>query len=74
MQPVQSTTNIIKPSWFGREVSILLSNGKKIRGELSEVGQSYLIINTSNGETQVMVHAIVLLRLAGSENDEESSS
>ncbi len=61
---LSKTTDIIKPGWFGRNVSVLLTTGKQISGELSEVGQSYLIINTNGSDVQVMVHAIALVRLA----------
>ncbi len=56
-------TNIIKPEWFGKNISVLLTNEETFEGELTEVGEKYLVIKTAEGELQVMVHAIVTIRL-----------
>ena len=62
-------TNIVKQEWFGKNISVLLTSGKKIAGELSEVTPAYLVLDGKGGETQVMAHAIVLIRL--SDTDQE---
>lgn len=54
----------VKPSWFGRNISILLASGKWLTGELTEVTESYVVLRTDGGEVQVMVHAMVAVRLA----------
>ncbi|MHC4481273.1 MAG: hypothetical protein ACYS8K_02540 [Planctomycetota bacterium] len=54
----------IKAEWFGKQISILLVNGKSLVGELSEVTDDYVLLTSDVGQTQVMVHAIVAVRLA----------
>ncbi len=54
--------NTVKPEWFGKKINVLLSNGKQIAGELNEAGQNYLILQTEDGEMQVMVNAVILIR------------
>ncbi len=56
--------NVIKPAWFARQIHILLVSGKSVTGELNEVTDNYVVLNTKDGEVQVMVHAIVAVRLA----------
>ena len=60
--------NVVKSSWFGRQVSVLLVSGKSVVGELSEVSDNYIVLTTKTGELQVMVHAIVAIRPAGPED------
>jgi ferredoxin-fold anticodon binding domain-containing protein len=59
--------NVVKSSWFGRQVNVLLVSGKSVVGELAEVTDNYIVLNTKSGELQVMVHAIVAIRPESSE-------
>ena len=54
--------NAVRASWFGRELSVMLSNGKSLSGELTEVTEHYIVLKSKNVETQVMVHAILIIR------------
>lgn len=54
--------NVVKPTWFGREVTVLLVNGKSVVGELAEILDNYIVLNTKGGEMQIMVHAIIAIR------------
>ena len=56
---------LVKTTWFGKQVSILMVNGKTVTGELSEVSDRYVVVTANKTETQVMDHAIVAIRLAG---------
>ena len=56
--------NVVKTGWFGRDISVLLSNGKSVSGELSEVSDRYIVLHTKGGDVQVMVHAILVIRPA----------
>ncbi len=56
--------NVVKISWFGKNVSILMVNGKTVTGELTEVADNYVVLNLGGVETQIMVHAIIAIRLA----------
>jgi sRNA-binding regulator protein Hfq len=60
---------LIKTGWFGRQVSVLMVNGKSISGELSEVGEQYIVVTRAGSDTQVMAHAIVAIRLAGEKEE-----
>jgi len=53
--------NVVKPAWFGRQVTVMLSTQKTVAGELAEVSEHYIILNTAAGERQIMVHAIVAI-------------
>ncbi len=64
---------IVKSEWFGRQVSVLMVNGKTITGELSEVTERYIVLARGSSETQIMVHAIIAVRLAAEKEGEESS-
>lgn len=55
---------LVKPNWFGRNLSVLLNNGKTIRGSLEETGDTYIVLETQKGPVQVMSAAITLIRLA----------
>jgi sRNA-binding regulator protein Hfq len=57
---------VVKPSWFGREISVMLANEKWLTGELAEVTEHYIMLHTKTGELLVMVHAIVAIRPAES--------
>lgn len=59
---------IIKTGWFGRKITIWLSTGKKVEGELTEVADEYLVIDRNGSEMQVMGHAIVAI--SGGESGE----
>ncbi len=61
--------NVVKPAWFGREINVLLVSGKSVVGELTDVADHYVVLNTKTGELQVMVHAIVAIRPADSSED-----
>ena len=55
--------DVVKTGWFGRKVTVLMVNGKSLSGELSEVTDKYIVVETKSGKpTQVMVHAIVAIR------------
>ena len=60
---------LVKIGWFGKQVSVLMVNGKSITGELSEVAEHYVVITRNGSDTQVMGPAIVAIRLA-SEKEE----
>ncbi|MBS3764035.1 MAG: hypothetical protein ACLFWL_04600 [Candidatus Brocadiia bacterium] len=58
--------DVVKSDWFGRDVTVLLENGKSMTGELSETSSNYIVLTTQSGdEVQIMVHAIVLIKSAG---------
>ena len=57
--------NVMKADWFGKNVAVLMVNGKTLSGELTEVAEKYIILDVGGTQTQVMVHAIVAVRLAG---------
>ena len=55
--------DVVKTGWFGRKVHILLSNGKSINGEMTEVTDHYVVVEPEAKQpTQVMVHAIMAIR------------
>jgi len=55
--------DVVKSGWFGRKVHVVLTNGKSLNGELSEVSENYIVIEPEGKQpTQIMVHAIVALR------------
>ena len=56
--------NVVKISWFGKNVSVLMVNGKTVTGELTEVTDNYIVLNMGGVETEIMVHAIIAIRLA----------
>jgi sRNA-binding regulator protein Hfq len=62
----QQMADVVKSGWFGRKVNVLLSNGKKVSGELTQVSEHYIVLSSQTGEVQVMTHAIILIRPAGS--------
>lgn len=53
--------NVVKPTWFARNVNVLLTTGKSVSGEVMETCDSYIVLNTKAGEVQVMVHAIAVI-------------
>jgi sRNA-binding regulator protein Hfq len=55
---------IVRTAWFGKQISVLMVNGKTVSGELSEVTDRYIVLRVGNSQTQVMDHAIVAIRLA----------
>ena len=63
---------VIKTEWFGRQISVLMVNGKSVTGELSEVTDSYIVLTRGSSETQVMVHAIIAVRAVAEKEGEES--
>ena len=58
---------IIKTGWFGKQISIWLSTGKKVTGELTEVADEYLVIDRDGSDLQIMAHAIVAITSVDSE-------
>ena len=55
---------IVRTEWFGRQISVLMVNGKTVTGELSEVTDQYLVLTIGNSQTQIMGHAIIAIRVA----------
>ena len=53
--------NVVKTSWFGNRVSVLMTNGKTVTGELAETSDNYIILSRDGAEVQIMVHAIVMV-------------
>mgnify|MGYP006309187193 CR=1 FL=1 len=61
----------IRATWFGRNVVVWLSTGKSVSGTISEATDTYLILEDQNGvETQVMVHAILAIKLADQQSEQ----
>lgn len=58
----EQTANIVKAEWFGRELSILLTNGKRVSGELTETSPSFIVLDREKGKVQIMKHAIILIQ------------
>jgi len=64
-----ATARVVKPAWFGRQVTVLLLSDKSVTGELTEVSEHYIVLNTKSGERQIMVHAIAAVWPAGEQNE-----
>jgi sRNA-binding regulator protein Hfq len=62
---------VIKTEWFGKQVSVLMVNGKTVTGELAEVTENYLVLNVGAIQMQIMVHAIIAIRLATGREPQE---
>ena len=62
--PSDKASNVVKANWFGQRVTVMLLNGKALKGEVTEVCDRYIVLTTDGLETQVMVHAIAVIRLA----------
>jgi len=57
--------NVLRGGWFGRQVSILLVNGKTVGGEVSEVTDHYIVLTRpGKPDVQVMGTAVVLVTAA----------
>ena len=56
------TAPVVRPSWFGRQITVMLVTGKSVSGELTEVSEHYIVLTSDSGETQVMVHGIIAIR------------
>lgn len=56
--------SVVNSGWFGRGISVLLVNGKTMTGELTEISDHYIVIESGGASTQIMVHAIIAVRLA----------
>jgi sRNA-binding regulator protein Hfq len=65
--------NVVKTEWFGKQISVLMINGKSVTGELTEVTDNYIVLTVGSAQTQVMVHAIIAVRPA-SERDSGGQS
>jgi len=61
---------VIKIEWFGRQISVLMVNGKSVTGELSEVTDNYIVLTRGSSETQIMVHAIIAVRVVSEKEGE----
>jgi len=65
--------DVVKTGWFGRKITVLMVNGKSITGELTHVSDNYIIVQNDAGvETQIMVRAIIAVRLAEEEKGRQS--
>lgn len=64
--------NVVRGGWFGRQVSVLLVNGKTIAGEVTEVTEHYVVLSRSNSEVQIMGSAIVLIAPSEKQSSEGS--
>jgi len=62
---------VIKTEWFGKQISVLMVNGKTVTGELAEVTERYLVLNVGAVQMQIMVHAIIAIRLATGKEPQE---
>ncbi len=58
---------LVKIGWFGRQINVLMVNGKAVTGELTETSEHYIVVTRGGSETQIMAHAIVAIRLAKEE-------
>ena len=56
--------NVVKTEWFGKQISVLMINGKSFTGELSEVTDNYIVLTQDEMQTQIMVRAIIAIRPA----------
>jgi sRNA-binding regulator protein Hfq len=62
--PGDKAANVVKGDWFGQRVRAVMLTGKGLEGELTEVSEHYIILESDGVATQVMVHAIAVIRLA----------
>jgi sRNA-binding regulator protein Hfq len=60
---------LVKVGWFGRQISVLMVNGKSVTGELTEVSEHYIVVTRGGADTQIMAHAIMAIRLAGEKEE-----
>ena len=60
---------IVKTVWFGKQLNVLLTTGKSVSGELTEVTDAYIILDRGGTEMQVMAHAIVMIVPATAKDD-----
>jgi len=65
---------IVKTDWFGRQISVLTVTGQTVTGELTEVSDVYIVLTRNGAETQIMAHAIVAVRLAGTKDAEGAAA
>jgi hypothetical protein len=63
--------NVIKTSWFGNRVSVLMVNGKTITGELTETSDNYIVLSRGDTDVQIMVGAIIMVVPAGGKEARE---
>jgi len=67
-QKAETMADIVRTGWFGRDISVLMTNGKTASGELTETAENYIVITRKDGvEMQIMAHAIIAIRLSGAE-------
>jgi len=62
--PGDKATNVVKATWFGQCIRVVMLNGKAIQGDLTEVSECYIVLEVEGVATQIMVHAIAVIRLA----------
>jgi sRNA-binding regulator protein Hfq len=58
----QQMAEVVKSEWFGREISVLLTNGKRVSGELTQVSPNFIVLDREGGEVQVMKNAVILIQ------------
>ena len=56
--------NVLRSDWFGRQVNVLLVNGKTISGEVSEVTEHYIVLSRPKSDVQIMGSAMVVITAA----------
>ncbi len=56
---------VVRTQWFGKQVTILMVNGKSVTGEISETSDQYLVLDVGKSQMQIFTHAIIAIRLAG---------
>ncbi len=61
---------IVKTVWFGRQLNVLLLTGKSVSGELTEVTDTYIVLDRGGTEVQVMAHAIAMIAPAAPKEDQ----
>lgn len=65
--------NVIKTEWFGKQISVVMVNGKTVSGELSEVSDNYIVLTRDKGEVQIMVGAMVMVAPAAEKAEQRAS-
>jgi len=63
--------SVVKTQWFGKQISVLMINGKTVTGELAEVTEDYVVLHVGGVQMQIMVHAIIAIRLATGKEAQE---
>jgi small nuclear ribonucleoprotein (snRNP)-like protein len=66
--------NVVKTDWFGKRISVLMVNGETVSGELTEVSDHYVVLDTGKADVQIMVGAMVAVRLAQSPGKKQQAA